>query len=76
MGKRQSTGEPLAEYVCMILPEMVVKRISIDAAAVNNIFHGDLIQRSLIQQLSKSSYDGIFGAVHHSLPFNDQRVDG
>ena len=46
--------------------EMVVKRVAVDAAVNDNVFHGDLIQRPLIEQLDKRCPDRHFRKVRHS----------
>ena len=54
------------------IPEVVVKRVSVDAAAFDDILHGDFIHGLFFQQLPKRFYDRTAGLLHGGPPFDRQ----
>ena len=54
------------------IPEVVVKRVSVDAAAFDYILHGDFIHGLFFQQLPKRFYDRTAGLLHGRPPLNRQ----
>ena len=54
---------------CRYILEMIVKSISIDAAVLHNISHGDFVERTFVQQFEQRFHDGAsLSGCHVAIP--------
>ena len=49
--------------------KMIIERIAVDAAALNDVTHGNFVQRLFVQQLQKRRLDRLLRKVCHGLSF-------
>lgn len=47
---------------------VIIKSIAVDRAFLRNVFNGDLIQGTFVQQLDERQPDGVFGMLSHDFP--------